>query len=205
VNYLAHAYLSFQDSETLVGNLISDFVKGNKKFNYSAHIQSGIVLHRQIDEFTDNHIATRDAKTYFRSAYRLYSGAFVDVVYDHFLANDASQFPGDSLPAFSHRCYSQLDQYTDVFPLRFRQMFHYMKLQDWLYNYRRKEGIYNSFAGLVRRARYMDDHKTAFDIFEKNHDQLKACYAAFFPEVYAFARQKFTESGFARPDDLRQD
>ena len=30
MNYLAHAYLSFGYSELLVGNLISDFVKGKK-------------------------------------------------------------------------------------------------------------------------------------------------------------------------------
>lgn len=34
MNYLAHAYLSFNDPEILVGNLISDFVKGKKKFDY---------------------------------------------------------------------------------------------------------------------------------------------------------------------------
>ena len=31
MNYLAHAYLSFNDPEILVGNMISDFVKGKKK------------------------------------------------------------------------------------------------------------------------------------------------------------------------------
>ncbi len=34
MNYLAHAYLSFNDPEILVGNMISDFVKGKKKFDY---------------------------------------------------------------------------------------------------------------------------------------------------------------------------
>lgn len=30
MNYLAHAYLSFDEPEILVGNMISDFVKGKK-------------------------------------------------------------------------------------------------------------------------------------------------------------------------------
>jgi len=86
MNYLAHAYLSFSNEEILVGNMISDFVKGNKKVAYPSSIQKGIMLHRIIDRFTDDHPATRQANTFFKPAVRLYAGAFTDVVYDHFLA-----------------------------------------------------------------------------------------------------------------------
>jgi acyl carrier protein phosphodiesterase len=55
VNYLAHAYLSFDDPEVLTGNMISDFVKGKKKYGYPPRILAGIDLHRAIDEFTDDH------------------------------------------------------------------------------------------------------------------------------------------------------
>ena len=72
--------------------MISDFVKGKKKFDFSPLIQKGIALHRAIDDFTDFHPATYNAKSYFRKEYRLYSGAFVDIVYDHFLANDKKEF-----------------------------------------------------------------------------------------------------------------
>jgi acyl carrier protein phosphodiesterase len=51
MNYLAHAYLSFKHEDILLGNLISDFVKGKKKFDYPLLIQKGITLHRNIDTF----------------------------------------------------------------------------------------------------------------------------------------------------------
>src|SRR5262245_44062659 len=105
MNYLAHAYLSFNDPEVLVGNLINDFVKGKKRFDYPKGIQRGIALHRAIDNFTDQHDATREAKAIFRPAYRLYSGAFVDVVYDHFLAIDENEFSERSLFEFSVKVY----------------------------------------------------------------------------------------------------
>jgi len=85
MNYLAHAYLSFGRPGLLAGNMISDFVKGKKKFDYPAEIQNGIALHRFIDSFTDSHSATKEAKVIFRPAYRIYSGAFIDVVYYLFL------------------------------------------------------------------------------------------------------------------------
>ncbi len=86
MNFLAHALLSFGDEDFLTGNMISDFVKGKRKFDYPVAIQKGIHLHRMIDEFTDFHPITEKAKELFRYDYRLYSGPFVDIVYDHFLA-----------------------------------------------------------------------------------------------------------------------
>ena len=62
MNYLAHAYFSFNHTDILTGNMISDFVKGKKKYDYPPGIQKGIALHREIDEFTDAHEATRLAK-----------------------------------------------------------------------------------------------------------------------------------------------
>ncbi|HTQ27983.1 MAG TPA: ACP phosphodiesterase [Puia sp.] len=190
MNYLAHAYLSFDHPEVLAGNLISDFVKGKKKFEYSRGIQDGISLHRAIDEFTDTHRSTIQAKQLFRPAYGLYAGAFMDIVYDHFLALDRNEFKTEAdLAAFSHRTYGQLELFIPVFPERFARMFYYMKKQDWLFNYRLQEGIRNSFAGLVRRASYMDDHHPAVMIFEEHYAELKKSYEEFFPELKTFALQ----------------
>ena len=188
MNYLAHAYLSFLHPEVLAGNIISDFVKGKQKFNYSDGIQKGIMLHRAIDTFTDNHIASKAGKQLFRTYYGLYAGAFMDIVYDHFLAKDNTAFKDSSLLQFSTKTYAQLDQYTHVFPDGFSRMYPYMKKQNWLYNYQYPEGIANSFRGLVQRAAYMTDSTTAFQIFEEHYDSLQEYYIIFFPEVKAFAR-----------------
>jgi acyl carrier protein phosphodiesterase len=193
MNYLAHAYLSFGYPELLVGNMISDFVKGKKKFSYSAAIQQGIMLHRAIDEFTDTHEVTKDAKKYFKNDYRLYAGAFIDIVYDHFLAKDSNEFPQGALKVFSQKTYGQLQSFEPVFPERFERMFYFMQTQDWLYHYQFPESIKNSFNGLTRRAKYMDDYKTAFQIFETYYAQLQECYTIFFPSLKAFALTRCIE------------
>jgi acyl carrier protein phosphodiesterase len=208
VNYLAHAWLSFGRPEILVGNMISDFVKGKKKFDYSRAIQQGITLHRSIDTFTDAHDMTRRAKTVFRADYGLYAGALVDVAYDHFLARDpvawappenpATPASDDNavatrLKAFSQKTYQQLDAFRPLFPERFARMFPYMRSQDWLYNYRYREGIFNSFAGLVRRAAYMPDAAAACRIFEDRYEELGACYREFFPSLREHASTTLEE------------
>jgi acyl carrier protein phosphodiesterase len=190
MNYLAHAFLSFGEKDILAGNMISDFVKGKSKYDYPPQIQKGIHLHRLIDEYTDTHAATARAKNYFRPQYRLYSGAFVDVVYDHFLARDEKQFePYGGLMNFSTESYRLLDYNLDLFPERFKKMFPYMRSQNWLYNYSFKEGIQKSFQGLVFRAAYLKESAIAFEIFNEYYAELQSCYDEFFPGVKQYAFQ----------------
>ena len=194
MNYLAHAYLSFNDRELLTGNMISDFVKGKKQFDYPPAIQHGIQLHRAIDAFTDTHPATQYIKELFRPAYRLYAGAFTDVVYDHFLANDIKQFPTQQdLLKFTQHSYSLLKKQSEYFPSAFARMFPYMHTQDWLYNYRFDEGMQKSFGGLRQRAAYISETETAYHIFLSNKQKIRGGYDAFFPEVKGFAAGKWEE------------
>jgi acyl carrier protein phosphodiesterase len=191
MNYLAHAYLSFNDPEILVGNMISDFIKGKKKFDYPEGIQEGITLHRIIDTFTDEHASTKAAKAIFRPFYRLYSGAVVDVVYDHYLANDDTEFGESSLSNFSGSVYSVLDRYHDLLPQQFAVMFPYMKSQNWLLHYMTREGTRSSLAGLVRRAAYLSDSDTAFHLFEEHYQPLQHHYRQFWTDMKPFARTQF--------------
>lgn len=193
MNYLAHAFLSFGIPEITVGNLISDYVKGRKQFDYAPGIQQGIRLHRAIDTFTDQHPVTSEAKKIFQPAYRLYSGAFVDVVYDHFLAADNTEFNDESLKKFTEETYSSIDPFSTVFPEKFASMFPYMKSQNWLYNYQFRWGLEKSFGGLVRRASYISESETAFRLFEENYSTLQECYNAFMPDIKLFAAQKMEE------------
>ena len=188
MNLLAHAYLSFNDPNILVGNMISDYVKGKKQFLYPSAIQKGIQLHRAIDAFTDIHEATKEAKEFFRPHYRLYAGACIDVVYDHFLANDTNEFETEEiLKLFAKKTYADLEENKSHLPEKFASMLPYMQAQDWLYHYRFRFGIEKSFGGLVRRSAYLNDSATAFNLFEKHYSQLEQCYRQFFPEVKKMA------------------
>lgn len=187
MNYLAHAYLSFNRPGILVGNMISDFVKGKKKYDYPQEIQQGIALHREIDHFTDTHFTTKEAKNIFRPAYRLYAGALIDVIYDHFLALDENVFTDESLKNFTERTYALLDQYAVQFPEKFGLMYPYMKAHNWLYNYRYRQGIEKSLGGVVRRAKYLEESDTAYLLFNEHYETLKNLYRLFFPEVKAMS------------------
>jgi acyl carrier protein phosphodiesterase len=193
LNYLAHAYLSFGDPEILVGNLISDFVKGKKQYEYPPGIHNGIVLHRAIDTFTDEHEMTRLAKDIFRPSYRLYGGAMTDVLYDHFLATNDNEFTKNSLLSFSQEVYSALDRHTKWFPERFALMFPYMKSQNWLYNYHTLWGTARSFEGVVRRSAYLTESETAYHLFEEHYQLFQQYFRQFWADMKPFAHSQYEQ------------
>lgn len=181
---------------------MSDFVKGKKKFDYPAEIQQGIVLHRMIDQFTDQHEVTRQAKEIFRPAYRLYAGAFVDVAYDHYLAMDENEFGPGELLAFSKKVYASMDQYLDWLPPYFAGIYPYMKSQNWLFNYREPAGIKKSFGGLVRRALYLKESDTAAELFDRHYQRLGELYRLFWKDLKPFAKTSCEELlGKTSPQD----
>lgn len=184
MNFLAHAYLSFNKEEIIVGNMISDFVKGKKKFDYSPNIQEGIFLHRAIDNFTDQHPVIKEAKKMFAIPYRLYAGAMIDVAMDHFLAIDKKKFEVyGNLFLFSESIYNTMQRNLEGCPPQFQKIFPYMKSQNWLANYSESSGIDMAFDGLVRRAAYISDSSEAKKIFHANYNELQNYYELFFEEL----------------------
>ncbi|MGB5463037.1 MAG: DUF479 domain-containing protein, partial [Aureibaculum sp.] len=88
MNYLAHIYLSGDDDYIKIGNFIADRVKGKEYLNYQTEIQYGILLHRQIDTFTDQHSIVKKSKLRLHERYSHYDGVIIDILYDHFLAKN---------------------------------------------------------------------------------------------------------------------
>jgi acyl carrier protein phosphodiesterase len=193
VNYLAHAYLSFGDPEILTGNLISDFVKGKKKYDYPPRILAGINLHRAIDEFTDDHPINKTVRRIFKPAYGLYSSALIDVLYDHFLAIELSENGSEEFEKFTIRVYKEIERFKDILPATFNNIFPYMKQHNWLFNYQYAWGIERSLAGLVHRAAYLSESKTAFNLFTERYEEFESAFKQFFPLLREYSLKKMSD------------
>jgi len=187
MNFLAHSYLSFSE-EQLVGNMIADFVKNRDVARLPESIQKGIKLHRAIDTFTDAHPLIHEAKAPFRPLVRLYSGAFVDVAFDYFLANDTAENSQREWQGHSPRVYAVLRRYEEFLPEVFKKVLDKMQQDDWLYNYRNEWGIEYSFRNVVNKAQFLDKTTNVFPAFLANKDFLREKYEIFFPEIKSFAQ-----------------
>ena len=187
MNFLAHSYLSFSE-EQLVGNMIADFVKNRDVARLPESIQKGIKLHRAIDTFTDAHPLIHEAKAPFRPLVRLYSGAFVDVAFDYFLANDTAENSQREWQEHSREVYAVLRRYEEFLPEVFKKVLDKMQQDDWLYNYRNEWGIEYSFRNVVNKAQFLDKTTNVFPVFLANKDFLHEKYEIFFPEIKSFAQ-----------------
>lgn len=192
MNYLGHAVLSFGDKDILTGNMIGDYVKGMAPVEvYPENIQKGILLHRKIDEYADNHPASLRAQVWFREKYGRYSGAIVDTLFDHFLATDPHYFQTEpELLSFTQDVYNKLESNQQHFPQKFAMFFPYMKEQNWLYNYRSMQGIHRSLQGLQRRAKYMSGIDEAYNTFITYYYQISQCYYEYIEHADKFVKHE---------------
>ena len=92
-------------------------------------------MHRAIDAFTDVHPKVLEAKTVFQPIVRLYSGAFVDVVFDYFLANDKNVKSAKECRDFTAHVYQVLNKYEAILPENFRKVLPRMEKDNWRYRY----------------------------------------------------------------------
>jgi len=195
MNFLAHAYLSGENPKLMVGNFMGDFVKGKRFEQYEKTIANGILLHRLIDEFTDNHKMVTQSKKRFSEKYRHYSGVIVDVAYDHYLAKNWPEYHTMDLLSFTQYVYNTLDQYKDIFPERFGFMLGYMKRDNWLYNYAELSGIDRALTGMSKRTKFNSKMEmAAFDI-SKHYEELEKEFNSFFREVIVFVNSQLKTLG----------
>ena len=190
MNYLGHAYLSMGNADTLCGNMIGDFVKGLAALDdFPPAIKTGLLLHRHIDSFTDEHPAVSNAKQIFRPVYGLYSGAFVDTILDYFIANDTRLFENQgALDAFAQNVYRQLATKRQYFPQKFIPYYESMVTHNWLAHYRTEEGLMRALQGLMRRAKHIVEVDSAFALFRQHEDELKVLYLSFINDIIRFVK-----------------
>jgi len=193
MNFLAHAYLSFGQEEILVGNMAADFVKGKELLRYQGNVKTGILLHREIDSFTDSHPLVRAGQSYLRPKFRHYSTVITDIFFDYFLGKNWAHFSSVPLEIFVNQTYEILNRHLEELPARFGEMFYWMKSQNWLYQYREISGIQKSLSGLSRRTVFDSKMDEAPEVLLEKEAEFEVIFFAFFAELETFARQKLFE------------
>ena len=190
MNYLAHAYLSGDNEELLIGNFIADAVKGKMMDDYSDYIRNGIILHRSIDEYTDNHHLHKQSRTRLHPRYSHYAGVIVDIYYDHFLAKNWLKYSDQSLVDYTKSVYDLLDNKSDILPERINYMLKYMVPQNWLLNYANFEGLRKVFRGMANRAKFDSKMENAVEDLQENYELFEEEFTNFFPDLKVFVSKK---------------
>lgn len=193
MNFLAHISLSPHRSTEQVGNFLGDFIRGSELQSFESEIVKGVQVHRFIDEYTDNHPVVEDLRETLRSDFRKFAGVVIDVYFDHFLANNWSDYRDDHLPTFADEFYDHLGSFKDVLPLGAERFYGYMTSNKVLTAYGEVEGIGRVLRGMSNRTSFESGMERGAEVLERDYHALSSAFDAFYPDLHREV-QKFRAS-----------
>lgn len=183
MNFLAHAYLSGDLDQVMLGNFIADFIKGKVAASCQKNIHKGILLHREIDFFTDRHRRFVKSKQRLWPRHGHYSSVIVDIFYDHFLARNWQEYSTTPLHDFAAHVYAVMQRFDALLPPRAKQVLPRMIADNWLVNYQHLEGINRAMQGMARRASFRSEMARAIDDLVEDYEKFENDFREFFPEL----------------------
>lgn len=186
MNFLAHLYLSGNNIDLLYGNFIGDSVKGYNYNSYTTEVQKGILLHRQIDSFTDQHPLVRQSIHRLQKDYHKYAGIICDIFYDYFLAKKWNQYHQLPLQEYTQSVYTQLELYKIQMPTNAASFYEYMTTHNILYNYQFVAGITKVLEGMTYLIKSTIPLYTATDLLLEHEHHFEKEFTAFFEELKQF-------------------
>ncbi|HOY17972.1 MAG TPA: ACP phosphodiesterase [Haliscomenobacter sp.] len=190
MNFLAHFFLSGDDPALMTGNFLADFISNREVNELPEEIRRGIVLHRQIDQYTDAHEAVRQSIQRLYPRHRKYAPVLVDVYYDYFLIHNWAQFTTEDFAAFRERAYAALRLYLPAMPPSLHSRVLGMVQADWLSSYGVYEGLEYTFMRMKSRTSMPEQLEGAVETLKVFREEMDAEFRWFFPEVVGFVGGK---------------
>ncbi len=183
MNFLSHAHLSFNKDDIIFGNFIADSIKGKSYERFGSEVQIGVLLHREIDSYTDNHELFKNSRSLVRPYFGKFSGIVIDIYFDHFLARNWSDYDNSELSSFSRRVYMILAKRYRILPPRIKRLLPFLIGQNWLTGYANISDLSRVFRGMDRRTGYISGMENAIDVLVENYDSLYENFKLYYPQL----------------------
>jgi len=191
VNFLAHTYLSGCNEEIIVGNFMGDYVKGRNYLQFPEQVKKGILIHRNIDTFTDMHPITRRGKQRLADRYHKYAGIVIDIFYDHFLASLWDDFSTLSLNDYVSRTYDLLKRNYQVLPVAIKRWFPTFLENNWMMAYQSIDGIELVLERMSANTSLPNHAGYAVEVLSDRYSTFKDDFLEFFPLMVQFLEEKY--------------
>ncbi len=193
MNFLAHIYLSGNNDLMKIGNFMADGIRGNDYNQFPIEIKKGILLHRQIDTFTDSHAIYRKSKHRLHEKYGHYSGVIMDILYDHFLAKNWAQYSDEDLEDYASNFYKSLADNFEILTEKTKNLMPYMLDRNWLVSYRTIAGIEMILFQMDYRTKHRANMQEAIVELQLFYAEFENEFTLFFDELIQFSNQKILE------------
>jgi len=190
VNFLAHVYLSGDHTELAIGNLIADRVKGKNMDWLPLEMQKGVLLHRAIDQFTDQHPLFKGCVSLLFPKYRHYSRVLVDMYFDHFLAVHWKQFHKIPLQDYANSFYQKLQEAAVDFPEPLQKFSNALILHNWFAQYQTISGLRMILKQMEQRTRFPSNLAASTKDLEENYSYFEGQFFEFMSALISFTKTK---------------
>lgn len=195
MNFLGHLYFSNNNPELMYANLFGDFVKGKDLSMYSSQVQKGVLLHRKIDDYIDNHPAVVELRHELYESLPKVAGIAIDLFFDHILAKRWSEFhptPLNEFTASFHQFEVKRSEYDNA---KFWFVLSKMKEQNWLKNYATMNGLTKASEGLSQRISFPNVLNKAPQIYKEMENKIEAVFNSYMKDAIPYFKSYYeTES-----------
>lgn len=183
MNYLAHCFLAQKDGQSLMGNLLGDFIKGADLKNQPERVMLGLENHQAVDKFTDHHHALIPLKQTLSKSRRRFSGIISDVVFDYYLSKHWHLFSDQDMNEFIDHCYVEILAVQHLMHDSMRRAMIFMVEDDGLRINQEMKGVAQTLDRLSRRIRFKNNLTGAISEVEANYDFYEAGFLELFPDL----------------------
>ncbi|WP_163930611.1 ACP phosphodiesterase [Paraferrimonas sp. SM1919] len=191
MNFLAHCHLAWHTNTDITSNLAGDFVRGSIE-SLPTSLQQGVLLHRQIDKFTDAHPLFKQACNQLSLNNPRIAPIVIDLLFDHCLAKHWQHYHHQTLPQFSAQVYNNALNHPDV-PERLANILPNMQRYDWFNSYREMEGILKAMNGVSRRFSKPNYFSDVADKVMTHQSEIEGMFFEFYKELMGFSLACLTD------------
>ncbi len=190
MNYLAHIYLSGNNKNVQLGNFMGDFVKGNGLNVYDHDIQKGILLHRKIDSYTDQHPIVTDLNKFLNPTFSKFSPIILDMYFDYFLAKNFSTFSHNlGLRLFTYKFNVHLLRNYPILPEKIKRFVFHFVFTNRLYQYQHIQGLSNSLLIMSKYKNASINPTNSINFLQLHEDYLFENFKIFFNDIQHYVME----------------
>lgn len=169
---------------------MADGIRGKDYLNFPEEVKKGILLHRQIDTFTDSHLIYRKSKHRLHKKYGHYSGVIMDILYDHFLAKNWNNYSNERLEDYTANFYQSLETNYNILSEKTKNLMPYMIERNWLVSYATIAGIEMILFQMDYRTKHRANMQEAIVELQEFYLEFEQEFTDFFEELITFTNQK---------------
>jgi acyl carrier protein phosphodiesterase len=141
------------------------------------------LLHRKINDFTDNNETVEQAVERLKPKYNRYSAIVIDIFYDYFLIKNWEKYSNQDYNAFVKELHINLLKHYLIIPAKARKIVVSVIVNRWFHRYSNKDGLKEVLDKVTFYRNIPDESDFAIEILSKYETEFDNEFNIFFTEL----------------------